>query len=87
MLNLKIGSLELELLDEQPNILKLTQPQADTYRLLWAIASIKGDQLTQGRESVILELLQVNRPETLYRRLKNLYHKGLIRIHPEALEA
>lgn len=89
MLHIQIGHLYINLLEASPNYLALTEPQTDTYRLLWAIASIKGDQLTQVRESVILELLQINRPQILYRRLANLNRKGLIQIqiHPEALEA
>jgi hypothetical protein len=87
MLHIQISHLSIELLEATPNPLRLTEPQRDTYRLLWAIASVKGDRLSQVRESVILELLQISRPAILYKRLENLERKGLIKMLPEALQA
>ncbi len=87
MLHIQVGHIFIDLLQATPNYLALTAPQADTYRLLWAIASIKGDRPNRVSLRVVLSLLQLRQPEALYIRLQNLQRKGLLAIRPEALTA
>lgn len=87
MLHIQIGHLFIDLLQANPNYLALTEPQADTYRLLWAIASIKGDKPNRLSLRVVLNLLQLRQPEALYVRLQNLQRNGLLATQTEVLTA
>jgi hypothetical protein len=70
-----IGTVEL--IEQDPNYGQLTKVQADLYRLLKAIAPIR-DEISVG---LLMELLNLKRPEPLLSRLNHLQEKGLLRIH------
>lgn len=87
MLHIQISYLSINLLQAEPNYQALTEPQAETYRLLWAVASVKGDKPNRVSLRTLLDLLQLSSIEPLYVRLENLQRKGLLVLQPEALTA
>lgn len=78
-MNLTIGRIYIEFLESAPNYSRLTDAQADAYRLMWAIASVKGDRPAFVDFQTFLDLLQLTRPEAFYKRLENLQRKGRIK--------
>lgn len=76
-MQLRIDDQTIELLDIQQDYSTLNQVQAETYRLLYALACI-GDGVNGIREQTLSRLLGLRSPAALRVRLTNLQAKGKI---------
>lgn len=74
---LLIDDREIQLLELNQNYSKLTETQANTYRLLLALSYLSTDYKVS--ESVLLTLLGLRSNLPLLSRLKHLEEKGMIR--------
>lgn len=71
-----IDELELQLLEVNPNYLKLTEAQSDTYRLFLALSYLGTDYKIS--QPLLLTLLGLRSNLPLLSRLKHLDEKGMI---------
>lgn len=81
-MKLRIGDQLIELLDHQHDYSDLNQVQAETYRLLYALACI-GEGVNGIREQTLSRLLGLRSPAALRVRLSNLQAKGKIQMLTE----
>lgn len=86
-MQLQIDGTTIQLLEPAPNWSKLPDPQAETYRLLLAIASIRTGEPKRITMQVVTALHGVNSPLPIRSRLRNLADKGYITLSSEQIPA
>lgn len=79
-MRLYIGHLTVNLLNLDPDYATLTDSQAETYRLMLAIASIRGDAPSKISLQTMVDLHKFSSPLPLLSRLRNLQKKGFCSI-------
>ena len=72
----------VDLVDLAPDYDAMVKTQADTYRLMLAIAAVRSDESRPNfiSERMLLRLLGLRVPEALYCRLRNLQKKGYCKL-------